>query len=275
MGIASVIPFVGVARAATFEDALAEIEDNPEEMANVRGLAELDMHEFPYIDDSIGMAASPQKNIARKRSFTSISDRALDLIVFSEVSSYELYQSKYTKPVWPGGKSGVTVAIGFDLGYTTPVNYKEDWELILDEPRYGLLSSVIGLTGANAKAALKSVQTVEIDYDLAEQQFRTRSLPCYVAETENAFANTRALSEDSFGALVSLVYNRGSSSTAKKPDPDDRRKEIRAIKEHMKNKEFDRIPSEITNMKRLWHPTNERGLHLRRDAEAALFAAGL
>lgn len=275
LGAALAAPYAINANAAPFDDAWAAIKKNPEEMLAVRSLAERDMHEFPYVDETIGMAASPQKNIARKRSFTNISDQALKLIIFSEVTSYESYQARYKKPVWPGGASGVTIGIGYDLGYTSQVNYEEDWDHLLEQPGYGVLSSVLGLTGQKAKNALASVRGVEIDYDVAERQFKSRSLPCYVAETENAFQNTHDLSEDSFGALVSLVYNRGSASAVKGPDPDDRRREIRAIKEYMKSREFDKIPTEITKMKRLWDPKAAPGLLLRRDAEAALFAAGL
>ena len=45
------------------------------------------------------------------------SKRALDLIIFSEVSSEQTYKRRYAKPTWPKGASGVTIGIGFDVGH--------------------------------------------------------------------------------------------------------------------------------------------------------------
>ena len=74
---------------------------------------------------------------------------------------------------------------------------------------------------------------------------------------------------DSFGALVSLAYNRGASFSA----PGDRYREMRAIHDHMASGRFDKVPDEFRSMKRLW--PNMAGLRNRRDHEADLFAKGL
>jgi len=56
----------------------------------------------------------------------------------------------------------------------------------------------------------------------------------------------------------------------------DRYLEMRRVKEHMSSKRFDKIPSEFRNIKRLWDDQpDQKGLLLRRDAEASLFALGL
>lgn len=264
------------AAAESFDDLLVKIEEDPDAFFEARAYAEADLHEFVYINETIGNALEPQKNIARARSYRNIGTRATDLIIMSEITSYEVYEAKYQNPIWPGQNSGITLGVGFDMGYTTPVSFKEDWEPLLAPSDYSLLTKVIGIKGTQAQAALGSVSSVTIDYGTAEQQFKTRALPCYIAETEHAFANTDKLPKDCMGALVSLVYNRGSASHIKGNDPDDRRKEIRAIKDHMKNEKFDLIPAEIKSMKRLWKGVHgARGLLVRRDAEAALFAEGL
>ena len=89
------------------------------------------------------------------------------------------------------------------------------------------------------------------------------------AKVKKALPNTDKLSEDSFGALVSLAYNRGASFSK----DGDRYKEMREIKENMANETFDQIPDCFREMKRLW--PNMRGLVDRREAEAKLFEAGL
>ena len=45
-----------------------------------------------------------------------ISQAAIDLIVREEVSGKEVYERNYRRPEWPGGSSGVTIGIGYDVG---------------------------------------------------------------------------------------------------------------------------------------------------------------
>ncbi|HEX4847294.1 MAG TPA: hypothetical protein VFV30_04070, partial [Novosphingobium sp.] len=84
-----------------------------------------------------------------------------------------------------------------------------------------------------------------------------------------------ALSPDSFGALVSLTFNRGPSygKARSANDPLDRYREMRAIKAHMAVGNYAAIPAEISAMQRIW-PT-VAGLRRRRREEAALFRDGL
>ena len=47
-----------------------------------------------------------------------ISDKAFKLIIKYEVGGGEAYYNKYLKkPSWPGAFSGVTIGVGYDLGY--------------------------------------------------------------------------------------------------------------------------------------------------------------
>jgi hypothetical protein len=48
-----------------------------------------------------------------------VSQKAIDLIVFYEVNDEPTYTRRYTAPTWPGGASGVTIGIGYDIGYVT------------------------------------------------------------------------------------------------------------------------------------------------------------
>jgi hypothetical protein len=50
---------------------------------------------------------------------------------------------------------------------------------------------------------------------------------------------------------------------------------MRAIRQHMAERRFDRIPDEFRSMKRLWRGKGLDGLLGRRDREAALFETGL
>lgn len=205
-------------------------------------------------------------------STTSISQRASDLIIQLEVSSEQLYTKSYTHPTWPFGQSGVTIGIGYDIGYVTRDFLKDDWQDFIVGDSVERLSAVCGLKGEAANDALSSVRDIEVDWPSAFGQFVKKTQPLYVAETEAALPNTNLLSADSLGALVSLVYNRGASFA----NAGDRYEEMRNIKTHMTDKEFGKIPAELRSMKRLWaDQPNLAGLVNRRELEALLFQHGL
>jgi len=222
---------------------------------------------------SSGFSAS-QIDIAKSERL--ISRRAIDLIVFFEVSSESVYQSKYRGAIWPRGKSGVTVGIGYDLGYVSEERIDEDWNRYIDSDQLELLKSAAGLRGDSARDVLNSLSKVDIPFSIAFDQFRYEALPRYTALTESVLPNTSGLSDDSLGALVSLTYNRGPSySVSESRDKSGRYREMRAIRSHMEFGRLSSIANEIKSMVRLWDVNEFPGLHKRRQLEASLFEAGL
>ena len=85
-----------------------------------------------------------------------------------------------------------------------------------------------------------------------------------------AFPGCEELPADCFGALVSLVYNRGGGMGI---PGDERRAEMRLIRDAIRVRDYSDVPEALREMKRLW--PNAGGLRARRDAEAALFERGL
>jgi len=71
--------------------------------------------------------------------------------------------------------------------------------------------------------------------------------------------------------LISLSHNRGINGYNN--DGNDRYIEMVNIREHMADKEFNKIPDEIRDMNRLY--TDSKGLMLRRNEEADMFEEGL
>src|SRR5687767_1238475 len=63
----------------------------------------------------------------------SCSRMSLDLLLGFEVGSRQGYEREFQRPVWPGGQSGVTVGIGYDLGMTSKAEIRADWEPLLSE----------------------------------------------------------------------------------------------------------------------------------------------
>jgi hypothetical protein len=198
------------------------------------------------------------------------SKAAFDLIVAEEVSSRETYSKKYRRPEWPGEQSGATVGIGYDLGQTDKATIRKDWGGVMPEGMIAAMVSASGKTGAAGKRATAEIRDrVNIPWDVAIGVHQDAVVPRWEAKLEKSLPNTDLLSPDCFGALLSLIFNRGPSFNM----TGDRYKEMRAIKAHMKAKDFQQIPAEFRAMKRLWPKTP--GLRKRRDTEAALFEKGL
>jgi hypothetical protein len=200
-----------------------------------------------------------------------ISQRAFDHIVAEEVSSKQRYEREYQHPVKPGGASGVTVGIGYDLGHHRPDAIRRDWAM-LPQPMVEAMVSVSGITGDAANAACRRVRgVVRVPWEAALQVFADVSLPKYVRAARNKLPNFDELSPDCRGALTGLTYNRGASFDK----AGDRYREMRAIRAAMEAREFERIPALLIAMKRLWTTKSVRGVAARREHEAEIFRVGL
>ncbi len=199
-----------------------------------------------------------------------ISDAAFDLIVEFEVSSKQVYTLKYRKPVWPKGASGVTIGIGYDVGYATRDELHADFGGAIPDAMIKALEAALGVKGQPAQAVANALAaTVDVPFEAAISVHRTKVLPRWIGLTERSLPNTAALNADQLGALVSLTYNRGASYTV----ADDRHLEMRNIKAHMAASNFKAVPGDFRAMKRLW--PDVPGLQKRREREAQLFEKGL
>lgn len=199
-----------------------------------------------------------------------ISQAAFDLIVAEEVSSRRAYERLYRRTEWPGASSGVTIGIGYDVGYATPTRLRADWAGRIPDAMIAALTPACGVTGAAARPlAARLKPKVDIPWDAAIGVFAAVDVPRWTATVKQHLPNTELLSPHSLGALVSLAYNRGPSFAK----AGDRTREMRAIRAHMAAKTFAKIPAEFRAMRRLWPAL--KGLRDRREREAALFERGL
>lgn len=195
-----------------------------------------------------------------------LNDDSLQLIIDFEVGGGEQYYNQRLKaPIWPGAESGVTIGVGYDLGYNSPADIREEWSPHLDEPVINRLVQCAGKKGQTAKAARNTVKDIVIEWPPALAVFEAVTIPRYTDMTRNAFTGFDDLDPNCQGALVSLVFNRGASMAG------DRRKEMRAIRDLVPAKNYTGIAAQFRAMKRLWIGTDiENGMSRRRDAEAAL-----
>lgn len=206
------------------------------------------------------------------------SKAAFDLIVAHEVSSRAMYEKRYQRPILPGEQSGITVGIGYDLGYATPEEIEQAWRGKIHPNMVRALQKVSGLRRAAARAKLaEAKRDILIPWDAAIAVFKEVSLPKYEAMALRACPGSEALPAGCFGVLASLTYNRGPSFTKARGSNDtlDRYREMRAIRAHIRSGDWAAVPAEIRSMKRLWDRRKSPGLHRRRDEEAALWKASL
>lgn len=194
-----------------------------------------------------------------------ISRKAIELIIKFEVGSVSYYNRILQKPSWAGGKSGITIGIGADLGYTTEKQFLADWSGRLNLNFINALRPVVGLKGEQAKGMLRGeILNVKVPYVVAYEVFVKCSLPRYYEMTKAIYPELDSLNEDTRGALVSMVYNRGNKIEG------DSRKEMKAIVDLVKKQDYEGIAEEIEKSKRLWEGLKMEGLVTRREAEADL-----
>lgn len=195
---------------------------------------------------------------------------AVDLIVAHEVTSRAVYENKYVRPEWPGVQSGITVGIGYDLGYNTRDDIAKDWAGKLPDSTISAMQHYAGVTGEKAHAALPAARaTIAVPWDPAMAVFMAVSLPKFEALALRACPGSEKLPAGCFGVLSSLTYNRGASFTKS----GDRYREMRAIRAAIMEGRWNDVPEQIRSMKRLW--PGVAGLLRRREEEAALWEASL
>jgi hypothetical protein len=199
-----------------------------------------------------------------------ISKKSIDMIINHEIGGKTYYEKALQKPTFPGGQSGVTIGLGYDLGYNTDKQFLEDWSDKLNLNFLTPLRKVIGLKGENAKQMLKGeILQVRVPYNAAYEVFIKKSLPRYYAMTKAIYPQLDTLNEDTRGALVSMIYNRGNKLTG------DRRAEMRAIVDLVAKADYEGIADQIEKSKRLWENVGLDGLVKRREEEADLILNSL
>lgn len=190
------------------------------------------------------------------------SKAGLEKIIRFEISSQAHYESRLNRPTWPGGESGVTIGIGYDLGFNTKTQIREDWGGRIPDDNLERLLAASRVTGQNARALIAGLRDIKIPYEAAKAVFFTRSLVRFAKDTRGIYPGSEKLPADAQSMLLSLVYNRGTKLTGPA------RVEMNEIVKLVKNKNLKGIADQIRSMKRLWIGKGLPGLLERRDIEA-------
>ena len=199
-----------------------------------------------------------------------ISLAAIEEIIFEEDSSEAIYNKLYERPEWPGGMSGITIGLGYDLGQSSYNKTLNDFQGKVPVEMLNIMLKCVGLTGGHAHDMLPTVRNyILIPWNVALDVFLHRDMPLWIDTVRRTLPNTDKLHPDCLGALVSLAYNRGASFRTQ----GDRYREMRAIWADMMGMNLRDIPNQMRRMARLW-PAGS-GVHNRRFREATLFERGL
>jgi GH24 family phage-related lysozyme (muramidase) len=194
------------------------------------------------------------------------SPKALALILEYEVGGSKSYYEKYlSRPTWPGGASGFTLGIGVDCAYYSPTELEKLFYFLPKEQ----LEIVKGASGKTSQAGkeytkLHKDSGIVISWDQALEMFNNLTWTKFAKLAEKAFPELDKLCDDAYGAIVSLVFNRGSSMSG------DSRLEMRNIRALVLKKDYKGIAKELRKMKRIWQGKGLDGLLSRREAEAKL-----
>jgi hypothetical protein len=104
-----------------------------------------------------------------------IPTRAVAFIGREEVSSREYYDTKCARPTWPGGASGVTIGVGYDLGYQAA--FDADWSGLLTPQQMSALRPWLRKKGQPAAAGPAQLAGITIPWHAAWTAFIRRRLP--------------------------------------------------------------------------------------------------
>lgn len=194
------------------------------------------------------------------------SEKTLELLYKYEVGGGESYYDKYlSKFTWPGGASGPTIAIGVDCAYYSQVELAEIFSF-LPKNQIELIQGASGKTSEKGKEYTKTLRAhgITVTWQMARRIFEELTWPKFTKLAEKTFPGLSDVHPDVYGAIVSLVFNRGTSLKG------DSRLEMRNIRVLIPKKDYKNIAIEIRKMKRLWAGKNLDGLIRRREEEAVL-----
>jgi len=189
-----------------------------------------------------------------------IDEAGLNFIIEQETGGQDEYNRH---PEWPGEASGITIGIGYDLGYNSSATISRDWQLEVQRADLERLVACAGIRGADAQTRLPLVRDIKIDWQSAVDVFESVTVPRFYDMMLNVYPEAAQLGSNQAAALLSLVFNRGSALSG------DRRREMQEIQYALKAGTIAQVPDLLRSMDRLW--PNTKGLRLRRHREADLF----
>lgn len=197
-----------------------------------------------------------------------ISPESRDLIIRYETGGRAEYNASLQHPEVPPGASGITIGIGYDLGYNTPAQISADWAGVLPASQIARLQSVAGKTGSMARAVLVRVRDIRVPWEAALAVYETKTVPRFAAMTEKAYPGVTSLPAHMQGVMLSTSFNRGTAMA-----PYERRKELVWSRDDILAGRIAKLADYQLSMRRLW--PSIPGLQRRYAAHAGLMQRAL
>lgn len=208
--------------------------------------------------DSIAVEPLPSTPAA------TVDPAVVELVVRWEIGSQAQYVRKYQGVICPGGASGPTIGIGFDLGTQTPAEIRAAWGWHPDIDRLVTASGQVG--PEKCKAWRAAHRDIRVSYDDALRVFATHDWPRYMAMAARAYrAGWADLTLNHQRALGGNGYNRGFSFLGS------RRTEMREVRDTcVPGNDAPCTAGQLRASCRVWdsQPGIRKGLCARRYAEA-------
>lgn len=214
--------------------------------------------------------------------FAPLDTNGVAFIALEETGGLAYYQKVTRFPHYPGGDSGITLGVGYDLRFHSEDEFYSDWSDYLAKTTIQELSKDIGKQGSAARAEALKTQGIEVPFYAAWQVFVRKTLPGFYKKTLVAYPSIGALPGLCASVLVSLVYNRGPALSGKN------REEMANIRRILDQAEQARqqgksaaelkqlllpVADELLEMKKYWPVTS--GLVKRRQLEANIWRDSL
>ena len=195
---------------------------------------------------------------------THIDPAVVALVVRWEVGSPAQYARQYQGVICPGGASGPTIGIGYDLGTQSPAQIRASWGWHRDIDALVTASGQVGPDRCKAWATRH--KAIRVAYSDAIRVFEQQDWPTYVMASSRAYRNGwEGLTYPHQAALTSNGYNRGFSFLGS------RRTEMREIRDTcVPVNDAPCTAGQLRASCRVWdsQPDIRKGLCARRYSEA-------
>ncbi len=215
----------------------------------------------------------------RPEPFEKLSANGVAFIAGEETGGLNYYHKVTRWPHFPGYSSGITIGVGYDLRYNSEADFRVYWKDQLSENSIEELAKDIGLRGTKERAEQLKELGIEVPFKSAWPVFTNKTLPHFHELTVSIYHSLDNLPKLCRTALVSIVFNRGTSLDG------ERRQEMLNIQNILRDADdpsmhkrkrqmiLADIEDEILSMQRLWD--SDSGLYRRRQAEANLWRSAL
>lgn len=179
-----------------------------------------------------------------------------------------------THPYWPGGNSGISIGVGWDLGQHGESELRGVWSG-LGAATLTKLSVAAMKTGKAAQSLLQDVKSIEIPRNISAAVLEESLREVYYPMILRLLPGAQLLPTEFQVVLLSVVFNRG---VALGHDPDwrtakalDTRWEMRKLQGDVARGDLFAIYIRLGTMKRIWeNDPEQRGLPIRRKDEQHL-----